>query len=101
MNILNRVRAKITFTTIITSLLIAVILWSCLFVTDYIMFNKGLHVIFCKTDLATTEKGHATKEQGLGYYIYSLSDGVESSSKFILFGCEIKTIYSIADKTEK
>lgn len=87
MSIAGRERSKITFLTVIMSLGIIVLLWSLLFVTDYIMFKKNMPTIFSKTTVKdATDNRHEIYEQGLFYYVVTENNNRE----MYLFNKKIK-----------
>ena len=85
-NIYKKARAKLTFATVIISLIIVVVLWGCLLITDYIMFTKGNPTIYSTKTIVDKIDGHETYEEGICYTVVIN----ESNEKiFYLFGKEI------------
>ena len=87
MGIYSKERTKITIGTVLISLCIIVGFWALLFVTDYIMFNLDMPILFSKTKIQERNGKYITIETGLGYYVIMQQDNV---SEFYLFGNKIK-----------
>lgn len=82
MSIIGRERGKITFLTVIISLGIIIIFWTCLFVTDYIMYKNNMPCVFSKTYVEDTKQGHKIYECGLFYYVLTNESGTKEMYLF-------------------
>ena len=86
MSIYSKERTKITIGTVLISLGIIAGFWALLFVTDFIMFNLNMPMLFSKTTIQDKQDKYITIETGLGYYVIT-QDNV---SEFYLFENKIK-----------
>ncbi len=87
MSIYSKERTKITIGTVLISLGIIVSFWALLFVTDFVMFNLDMPILFSKTTIQEQNGEYVTIETGLGYYVIMQQDNL---SEFYLFGNKIK-----------
>ena len=87
MDIYKKERTKITIGTIIISLAIIVGIWTCLFVTDLLLFENDMPMLFVKTKIDDSRDKRITTEVGLGYYAHHI--GLETEELY-LFGTRIK-----------
>ena len=84
----KREKIKTLFTTIIVTLVVIVLLWGCLFVTDYMMFVNSRPTVFTNSRIETTENGKKIYEEGICYKI--VTDELNNKTLY-LFSKEIKS----------
>ena len=85
-NIYKKAKAKITISTVIISLVLVIVLWGCLVITDYIIYIKDKPTIFSTKTIVDKIDGYETYEQGICYTVV-VNDSNEKI--FYLFGKEI------------
>lgn len=87
MGLYSKERTKITLGTILISLGIIASFWLLLFVTDFVMFNLDMPMLFSKTKIQEQNGKYIAIETGLGYYVITQQNNL---SEFYLFGNKIK-----------
>lgn len=60
---------KVSFLTVIVLALLVGILWTCLFITDYIMVRNSKPTVFTNSHIEETENGKVVYEDGVFYHI--------------------------------
>lgn len=87
MSIYARARVKITFGTVLVSLVTILSVWLLLFGVDYVMFTNNMPILFGTTKVEDVDGQHVITEKGLGYY--AITRG-ENAPELYLFGHKIK-----------
>ena len=81
-------KVKTILGTMLIALLVIVLLWTCLFVTDYVMFTKSKPTVFTNSRIEKTEFGKKIYEDGICYRV--VTD--ENNNKTLyLFNKQIKS----------
>lgn len=78
----KREKIKTLVTTILVTLVVIVLLWGCLFVTDYMMFTNSKPTVFTNSRIETTETGKKIYEEGLCYKI--VTDELNNKTLYLL-----------------
>ena len=78
----KREKIKTLVTTILVTLIVIVLLWGCLFVTDYMMFINSKPTVFTNSRIETTEAGKKIYEEGLCYKI--VTDELNNKTLYLL-----------------
>ena len=53
---------------VIGTIFILIIIWTCIFLTDFILYKNNRQPIFIKIELDNSTGEYTTKSTGLGYY---------------------------------
>ena len=77
---------KIIFKTVIVFLIIAIVIWTCIFLTDYILYKNNRQALFTKTKIDNTNDEFLSVANGLGYKFVTKND----ETSLYLFGKKIK-----------
>lgn len=78
---------KVCLITIFVMGLLVCVLWSCLFITDYIMYKDNKPTVFTNTHVESTENGRIVYEDGAFYHVV-INENQERT--LYLFNNEIK-----------
>ena len=78
----KREKIKTLVTTILVTLIVIVLLWGCLFVTDYMMFINSKPTVFTNSRIETTEAGKKIYEEGVCYKI--VTDELNNKTLYLL-----------------
>ena len=77
---------KVLIVTVIVMAFFVVVLWGCLFTTDYIMFKNNRTTVFTNAHVEQTENGKVIYEDGVFYYVVT---NEKEQKTFYLFNKEI------------